>query len=76
MSYEVLFDLLTSGYSVEYKFLSICKLDTRYYKGEYKHTYQVHCEDYKSPFSEIYKDINDAIIKFFELMKEVYGKIR
>jgi len=73
MTQKLLIGLLDQDYEIHIKFMSICGMGTRYYQGEYRNTYQVHCEDHRNRHSELYYDIHEAAKKFLELRKELYA---
>ena len=67
---------------VEFKSLSICKINDFYDRMVEKDMYQVHCSNprclqekesnsKKIPFSMLYADIEQAINKFVELRKKI-----
>jgi len=66
-------NVLLDGCSIEYQKLSICDLRDYYnfYSRRKTPIYQVHCDDTKNRFSQIYKDITDAVNSFVELKKKI-----
>lgn len=65
----ILVEMLENGYDISFKRLSMSKL------ARFRRPYQVHCDDYRQQFSELYEDINDAVEKFVELKNKLYRKI-
>jgi hypothetical protein len=61
-------ELIKEGFSLEYKGISIARLDRRY------RPYQVHSDNSKCKFSELYDDLDEAIDKFNALRLIVKDK--
>lgn len=61
-------DLLETGHSVDFRRLSLSPYDRlgRTY-------FQVHSDDYRHPFSKMYREIEDAIDEFVHLKRTMYG---
>lgn len=66
----MLVEMLDGGYDINYRKLSLSK----YFRMR-RTFFQVHCDDYRQQFSELYKDINDAVDKFVELKNKLYRKV-
>ncbi len=64
--------VVLDGCGIDYRNrLSVCKI-TDYKEGVRKRpTYQVHCEDSRFLFSHLYYNINEAMLKFFEIKKKI-----
>lgn len=63
---------LFQGVSLEYGKLSLCDLrNFNYSQVKNDRRYQVHCEDYRNPFSAIYDEVEPAVTKFIELKSRV-----
>ena len=62
---------ISSGRYVEYKSISICKINDFYSLISKKIMYQVHCTHPKYKHSALYEDIEEAIDKFTELRKNI-----
>ena len=82
MSRQFIKDRIENKRYVEFKSLSICKINDFYDRMIQKDMYQVHCSNprclqqkgstsKKIPFSMLYEDIEQAINKFIELRKKI-----
>lgn len=64
----VIFDMIKSGYSIDYGQLSICQVKT----GN-RPLYQVYCENYKYPEAKLYKfddnGLREAVQEFLTIKK-------
>jgi hypothetical protein len=67
--YEICID---EDISLQYGKLSLCDLrNFRYSDVKNDRKYQVHCDDYKYPWSMIYDELKPAVRKFVELKEKV-----
>lgn len=61
--------VIFSGCAIEYKKISLC--DLRQVLGQYERyttgVYQVHSDNSRCKYSNIFKDIDEAVDKFIEL---------
>ena len=66
-------NVLLDGCSIEYQRLSICDLRDYYnfYSKRRDPIFQVHCDNSKNRFSQIYKDVNEAVNSFIEIKKKL-----
>ncbi len=64
-------DLLDTGHSVDFKRLSLSP-----YVRMGRTWYQTHSDDYRRPFSQLYREIEDAIDSFIKLKRDMYGNRR
>tara|TARA_Y100001938_G_scaffold145753_1_gene223148 strand:- start:28660 stop:28911 length:252 start_codon:yes stop_codon:yes gene_type:complete len=82
MSRQFIKDRIENKRYVEFKSLSICKINDFYDRMVQKDMYQVHCSNPKClqqkestskkiPFSMLYEDIEQALNKFIELRKKI-----
>lgn len=68
---EFITDEIDNGRYVEYKSVSICCINDFYVLKSGKIKYQVHCDDYKNKFSNLYGDLDTAIKKFMEIRRKL-----
>ena len=63
--------VIFSGCAIEYKKISLC--DLRHTLSQYRNrpigAYQVHSDNSRCKYSNIFKDIDEAVDKFIELKK-------
>lgn len=76
-AFGIIKQLLLDGVEFQYGKLSLCDLN-KYSTLKLHRRYQVYCDDRKEKFFFVYKDkdIDQAIIKFFELKAKVDARIR
>lgn len=64
--------MIKMGYTLEYGRLSVC--DIRKYAPDQKYSktpYQVHCDDFRKPFSELYDDLEKAVLEFLKIKHRI-----
>jgi hypothetical protein len=71
---NVLKELLESGHSISYKRLTVCKITRPF--GKHKNVFQVHCEDSSFKHSQLYFDVESAIITFCEHRQKLVKKYK
>jgi hypothetical protein len=64
-------EVLLDGCAIEYKDISICKINNYHSRIVKKDLYQVHSDNRKAKFSMMYKSPIDAIDKFLEIKGRV-----
>ena len=62
--------VLLDGCAIEHRHLSIGLLKRNFGKE----SYQVHCSDHRCDESKLYDNPREALIRFLEIKKEVYGR--
>lgn len=60
-------EVLLDGCAIEYKDISLCKINDYYDRAIKKELYQVHSDNRKFKFSMLYKDPSIAVEKFLEI---------
>jgi hypothetical protein len=61
-------ELLLDGSSIEYKKISICNIKNHLKTfNNYRPLYQVHSDNPKMKFSDLYNNLDDAVDKFFDI---------
>ena len=70
---QLIIDLLMTGHDIEYKgVLSISDITNHYGCKHLKDSrWQVHSEDYHTKHSELYNNIDTAVVKFLELRRKI-----
>lgn len=75
MEFKILFSLVLDGIELTYGKLSLCNLE-HYCKFRCSRKWQVHSEDRRYLYSEIYNELTPALNKFLEIKKKIGSKIR
>jgi hypothetical protein len=63
--------VLLDGCAIEYKDISLCKINDYYDRIIRKELYQVHSDNRKAKFSMMYKNPHEAVDKFLEIKGKV-----
>ena len=63
--------VLLDGCAIEYKDISLCKINDYYDRVIRKELYQVHSDNRKAKFSMMYKNSQEAVDKFLEIKGKV-----
>ncbi len=64
-------EVLLDGCSIEYKDISLCKINDYYDRAIKKELYQVHSDNRNFKFSMMYKSLSRAVEKFLEIKGSV-----
>jgi len=66
-------EILTKGGTVEFGRVTICDISRYVNFNVGRKKWQVHSDDYRRPFSQLYGDLNEAIGVFMNILKVTNG---
>jgi hypothetical protein len=73
--FQLLKSMVLDGIELTYGKMTLCNLE---HYGRFKglKKWQIFCDDRKNPYYYVYKDLDDALMKFFELKMKIGTRVR